>query len=91
MRPALIVKAMKYHPLPGYTLLLDDQPMQDKGIFSRTPNRMDYAVVDGGTDECTIGDIAILDDPYCGKQIMIDGTVFRLVNNERIVAKLWQD
>ena len=93
MRPALSCRTMKYHPLPGYTLLLDEQPVPDKvrGIFSRTHNRMDYAVVDGGFDGCGVGDIAVLDDPYCGKQIMIDGTVYRLVKNERIVAIVWQD
>jgi len=80
-------------PIRRFVLLLDDQPEQTEGgiIVNReyTSSRMDRLVVRVGDKENVDfgqGDRVVLSDPNCGRRVMIDGTVYRLVRVADIIA-----
>ena len=74
-------------------LLLDDQEVQVENgvtVLRRwgTPY-LDHLVVQTGTDEDLDfgpGDRVVLDDPNAGRRVRIDGTVYRLVRRDSVVA-----
>lgn len=85
---------MKFlRPLKRFVLLYDDQPVQSEGgvvaVRSRTEARyMDYTVVAGRGEGFGPGDRVVVSAPAVGKRVVIDGTVYRLVKTDDVLAVL---
>ncbi|MCF0231620.1 MAG: hypothetical protein HUJ63_05000 [Enterococcus sp.] len=90
---------MFVRPIRRFALLLDDQPsrseggveIRDKGFECR---HLDYVVVRVGTEESADfgqGDRVVLAHRGCGRRVTIDGTVYRLVRIDDVIAKVESD
>ena len=80
-------------PIAGSVLLVDRADTRVEGgvvvVRSASDPYMDFAVAAvNESDGCDFapGDRVVVDDPFIGKRIMIDGAPYRLVPVERIVA-----
>lgn len=82
-------------PIRKHVLLLDDQEVQvENGVMvlrRRGSPYLDYLVVRVGERENVdfgAGDRVVLSDPNAGRRVRIDGTVYRLVRTDDVVAVL---
>lgn len=82
-------------PIRKHVLLLDDQEVQvENGVMvlrRRGSPYLDHLVVRVGERENVdfgAGDRVVLSDPNAGRRVRIDGTVYRLVRTDDVVAVL---
>lgn len=80
-------------PVEPEIMLLDDQPIRREGgvvVEDRldTCSHLDYMVVRVNGNDLGFGqgDTVVLSKPDAGRRIVLDGTVYRLVRPEDIVA-----
>lgn len=80
-------------PIRRFVLLLDDLPERTEDgivlVSGLGTVNMDYVVVRVGEKENVDfgpGDRVILKDPNVGRKVRVDGTVYRLVRVEDIIA-----
>lgn len=82
-------------PIRRHVLLLDDQEVQvENGVTvlrRRGTPYLDHLVVQVGERESVdfgVGDRVVLSDPNAGRRVRIDGTAYRLVRTDDVVAVL---
>lgn len=80
-------------PLEGTVLLYDDQPLQERNGVLETMGAnearyMDYTVVAGRGEGFGPGDRVVVSAPAVGKRVVVDGTVYRLVKADDVLAVL---